>query len=92
MIIALPETSAANILLRQAHRLRKITGKTNLQSKSEIDQAHMTPSEVAFEALIKPWQINALDLAVVSFTSHVKILLPVTDSYHYRNSRPSIQL
>jgi DHA1 family multidrug resistance protein-like MFS transporter len=71
MIIALPETSAANILLCRAHRLRKITGKTNLQSQSEIDQAHMTPSEVAFEALIKPWQINALDPAVVSLVSHV---------------------
>jgi MFS transporter, DHA1 family, multidrug resistance protein len=71
MIIALPETSATNILLRRAHRLRKITGKTNLQSQSEIDQAPMTPSEVAFEALIKPLQINALDPAVVSLISHV---------------------
>jgi hypothetical protein len=51
MIIVLPETSAANILLRRAHRLRKITGKTNLQSQSKIGQAHMTPGEVAFEAL-----------------------------------------
>jgi hypothetical protein len=31
----------------------------------------MAPSEVAFEALIKPWQINALDPAVVSLVSHV---------------------
>jgi len=73
MIIALPETSAANILLRRAHRLRKVIGKTNLQSQSEIDQAHMTPREVAFEALIKPWKINAIDPAVVSFASHGKI-------------------
>jgi DHA1 family multidrug resistance protein-like MFS transporter len=73
MIIALPETSAANILLRRAHRLRKVTGKTNLQSQSEIDQAHMTPREVAFDALIKPWQINALDPAVVRLLSLVKI-------------------
>jgi hypothetical protein len=51
---ALPETSAANIPLRRAHRLQKITGKTKLQSQLEIDRAHMTPNQVAYGAPIKP--------------------------------------
>lgn len=65
MVLSLPETSSANILLRRARRLRKVTGKDNLLSQSEVDQAGMSPSDVAYEALVKPWQINALDPAVV---------------------------
>lgn len=66
MLISLPETSAANILLRRAHRLRKLTGRSDLRSQSEIDQDKMTANEVLFDALIKPWEINLLDPAVVS--------------------------
>lgn len=65
MFISLPETSAPNILLRRAHRLRKLTDKMNLRSRSEVDQADMTAGNVAYDALIKPWQINLLDPAVV---------------------------
>jgi MFS transporter, DHA1 family, multidrug resistance protein len=65
MVLSLPETSSANILLRRARRLRKATGKDNILSQSEIDQVGMSPNDVAYEALIKPWQINALDPAVV---------------------------
>lgn len=65
MLFFLPETSAANILLRRARRLRQQTGKSTLQSQSEIDQAEMTSSEVVFDALVKPWQINFQDPAVV---------------------------
>lgn len=71
MFFFLPETSSPNILLRRANRLRKSDGRANLKSQSEIDQADMSVKEVAVEALIKPWQINALDPAVVSFCCHV---------------------
>lgn len=65
MFFTLPETSADNILLRRARRLRKLTGRTDIMSQSEIDQAHMTAKEITFNALIKPWEINILDPAVV---------------------------
>ena len=65
MFITLPETSTANILLRRARRLRRVTDKKNIKSQSEIDQKNLTPTEVAYDALIKPWQINFLDPAVV---------------------------
>jgi DHA1 family multidrug resistance protein-like MFS transporter len=68
MFMSLPETSAPNILLRRANRLRKQTGRDNLKSQSEIDQANMTAKEVAFDALVKPWEINVLDPAVVSMS------------------------
>jgi DHA1 family multidrug resistance protein-like MFS transporter len=62
MLFSLPETSAANILLRRARRLRLLTGKGNLKSQSETDQVNMISGAVAFDALIIPWQINLLDL------------------------------
>ncbi len=65
MLISLPETSSSNILLRRARRLRKVTGNGNLLAQSEIDQVGMNAGDIAYEALIKPWQINALDPAVV---------------------------
>jgi DHA1 family multidrug resistance protein-like MFS transporter len=36
-----------------------------MKSQPEIDQESMTANEVAYDALIKPWQINFLDPAVV---------------------------
>jgi DHA1 family multidrug resistance protein-like MFS transporter len=64
----LPETSSANILLRRAQRLRKITGDDNLKSQSEIDQAKMTASDIAVEALWRPFQLILLDPSI-AFTS-----------------------
>lgn len=52
MFFSLPETSAAKILLQRASRLRTTLGRTDLKSQSEIDQAHMTVHQIAFDALI----------------------------------------
>ncbi|RMX83183.1 hypothetical protein D0867_16115, partial [Hortaea werneckii] len=57
MLLFLPETSAANILLRRAERLRKLTGNSRLMAQSEIDQASLRPKDVAFEALVRPMQL-----------------------------------
>ncbi|KAI5366623.1 putative major facilitator superfamily, MFS transporter superfamily [Septoria linicola] len=44
MYMAFPETSAANILLRRAQRLRKLTGNDKYKSQSELDQANLNPA------------------------------------------------
>jgi MFS transporter, DHA1 family, multidrug resistance protein len=64
----LPETSAANTLLRRAQRLRKITGNDRLKSQSEIDQANLTARDVTIEALWRPFQLVLLDPAI-AFTA-----------------------
>ena len=64
MFICLPETSASNILLRRARRLRKLTGNKRLKSQSEIDQAHLTIHQIVVNALYIPVQIAVLDPAV----------------------------
>ncbi|RMZ80565.1 hypothetical protein DV737_g2898, partial [Chaetothyriales sp. CBS 132003] len=68
LLFLLPETSASNILLRRAKRLRKLTGNTQLQSQSEIDQANISLNEIVVSNLWRPLQINVLDPAVL-FTS-----------------------
>jgi len=81
MFISLPETSAANILLRRAQRLRKLQSNTNLKSQSEIDQANMSLSEVTYDALLIPWQINALDPAVAFSTFYTALLYMIYYSF-----------
>ena len=74
MFISFPETSASNILLRRARRLRKLTGNDRYKAQSEIDQANMTIGQVAKDALIKPMEITALDPAVL-FTNGYTALI-----------------
>ncbi|KAJ9604659.1 hypothetical protein H2200_010773 [Cladophialophora chaetospira] len=64
LILFLPETSAANILLRRAQRLRKVTGDPRFQAQSEIDQKNLTFRNIAVHALIKPVEIMLKDPAV----------------------------
>lgn len=66
--VAVPETSAPNILRRRAQRLRKLTGRADLRSQSEIDQANLSVSSVVWDALIKPVEIMVKDPAV-AFTN-----------------------
>lgn len=71
-----PETSADNILRRRADRLRKLTGHTNIKSKSEIDQANLKFSEVFYDAMIKPIEIMVKDPAVLFTNVYVSIKIP----------------
>jgi MFS transporter, DHA1 family, multidrug resistance protein len=59
-----PETSAANILLRRARRLRKLTGNDRLLSQGEIDQANLTSSHILTSALVKPVEIMFKDPSI----------------------------
>lgn len=65
LLTLMPETSAANILLRRARRLRKLTGDERLQSQSEIDQKNMTAREILVSALIRPMEIMFKDPSIL---------------------------
>ena len=81
MFFFYPETSSANILLRRAKRLRKLTGNPNLKSQSEIDQQHMTAGAVTYEALVEPWKINILDPAVLYTTVYTALVYAIYYSF-----------
>ena len=71
MLFALPETSGDYILLSRAQRLRKLTGRTDLMAEYEIKARDKKPKEVLFQALIKPWEINMKDPAVLFTTVYL---------------------
>src|ERR1700761_2079582 len=64
LILFLPETSASNILLRRAQRLRAVTGDPRFQSQSEIEQKNLKARDIALHALIKPVEIMLKDPAI----------------------------
>ncbi|KAH9221510.1 major facilitator superfamily domain-containing protein [Leptodontidium sp. 2 PMI_412] len=88
MFLTLPETSAATILYQRAHRIRKVLNRADLKSQSEIDQAHMDVKQVAFDALVKPWEINALDPAVLFSTVYTSLLYGIF--YSFFESTPQV--
>ncbi|KAJ9628578.1 hypothetical protein H2203_002479 [Taxawa tesnikishii (nom. ined.)] len=64
MFFFMPETNPANILLRRAQRLRKLTGDSRLKAQSEIDQSNLSFKDVAVESLVRPVQLMLFDPAI----------------------------
>lgn len=85
MFLSMPETSAANILLRRAQRLRKLTGNPNLKSQGEIDQGNTSFTTIAAEAMWKPIEIFLKDPAV--FFTNVYTSL-IYGSFYYPGLSP----
>ncbi|KAL4802570.1 MFS general substrate transporter [Aspergillus unguis] len=81
MFLSMPETSSDYILRRRAQRLRARTGRIDLESESEIRQAQMNPRDITFNALIKPWEINALDPAVFFSTFYTALTYGIYYSF-----------
>lgn len=79
--IALPETSHDAILLRRARRLRAITKRVDLTAQAELDMADLTATKIATEALLKPWQINMLDPAVLFTTVYTALVYGIFYSF-----------
>lgn len=68
MLCMLPESSAPTILYYKAKRLREETGNEHYMSDAEKKQKSLKASSLMFDALIKPWEINALDPAILFTT------------------------
>jgi DHA1 family multidrug resistance protein-like MFS transporter len=81
MFISMPETSANNILLRRAQRLRKLTGNPNLKSQGEIDQGSMSFSKVAAEQMWKPVEIFLKDPAVMFTNIYTSLIYGIYYSF-----------
>lgn len=83
LCFCLPETSADNILLRRARRLRRITGSDRFRSQSEFKQKDMQASAAVREALWRPVQIIAVDPAIAFVALYTSLIYGV--SGHRRN-------
>lgn len=71
MLFFFPETSSDRILLARAQRLRKLTGRSDLMAESEIRSRNKNPRQELYFALIKPWEINLKDPAVLFTTVYL---------------------
>ncbi|KAL5336907.1 MFS general substrate transporter [Aspergillus crustosus] len=81
LFLCLPETSSDTILLRRAVRLRKVTGLVNLRSASEVKMQHMSVKEVVANTLIKPWEMNAKDPAILFTTIYCSLCYAIFYSF-----------
>jgi MFS transporter, DHA1 family, multidrug resistance protein len=62
LLLFMPETSHAKILLRRARRLRRSTGNDNHLAASELENTNLV--QTFKDTMIKPIQISVLDPAV----------------------------
>lgn len=85
LTLVFPETYEPTILLRRARRLRKLTGNPHLRSASEIEQAKMRPSDVMYEAMLRPILIS-FDPALL----YVNLYIAMLYCESYSSLRPSI--
>jgi DHA1 family multidrug resistance protein-like MFS transporter len=81
MFTLLPETSASNILLRRAARLRKLTGEPHLMAASEIAQRKLKTKDVVWDALIKPMEITIKDPAIAFVNIYTAIVYGIYYSF-----------
>jgi DHA1 family multidrug resistance protein-like MFS transporter len=81
MILFMPETSGPTILLYKAKRLRESTGNMNLVSDSERKQKDLHVGQMLSDALIKPWEINALDPAILFTTVYMGLAYGIYYSF-----------
>ncbi|KGO48288.1 Major facilitator superfamily domain, general substrate transporter [Penicillium expansum] len=81
MAVCLPETSADNILLRRARRLRRVTGNSNLSSQSEIAQKSQTFYKLLIDCLIKPVEIMTKDPAILFANVYTSLVYGIYYSF-----------
>lgn len=58
LVLFLPETSANNLLVRRARRLRKLTGSQNLRCEAEVQGEDMSVRDIAIMSLVRPFTMN----------------------------------
>lgn len=75
VFFALPETSTDTILHFRAIRLRKLTGRSNLQTKSDLLHEKLSATHILWDALVKPIEIMIKDPAVLFTNIYVSINL-----------------
>jgi MFS transporter, DHA1 family, multidrug resistance protein len=81
MFTSLPETSASNILLHRARRLRTLTGDDRLRAQSEIDQGNMKIGALIGESIWRPIEIMVLDPAVLFANLYTSLIYAIYYSY-----------
>ncbi|CBX94749.1 similar to multidrug resistance protein [Plenodomus lingam JN3] len=81
MLFFVPESSSPTILYYKAKRMREETGNMSLMSDAERKQASLQVGQLLFDALVKPWEINALDPAILFTTVYMGLCYGIYYSF-----------
>ncbi|OQE35230.1 hypothetical protein PENCOP_c014G04352 [Penicillium coprophilum] len=81
MIVCLPETSADNILLRRAQRLRKVTGNSKFLSRSEVAHESQPFHKMVLHYMTKPVEIMMKDPAVLFANVYTSLVYGIYYSF-----------
>lgn len=76
-----PETSAPTILYYRAKRLRELTGDSSFKSQEEIKQADLTATQRLWDSIIKPWEVNIKDPALLFMTLYMCLIYAIVYSF-----------
>ncbi|KAK4058635.1 GTPase-activating protein [Microbotryomycetes sp. JL221] len=74
LIFTLPETSAINILVRRAQRLRRRTGNKELRSQGEIEQNNMTGKDILTMSLLRPLTLTFTEPIVIALNGYISFV------------------
>lgn len=69
-----PETSANNLLVRRARRLRKLTGDDRIKSEPELMSESMTGKEIVMMSLVRPFTLNFTEPMVFLLNLYIALI------------------
>jgi DHA1 family multidrug resistance protein-like MFS transporter len=81
-----PETSANNILVRRAKRLRKLTGNDKLVSQPELMSQEMTGKDIVMMSLVRPFTLNFTEPMVRHQSPSILSPSTLLTHHHHRSS------
>ncbi|CAL5874688.1 uncharacterized protein PFLUO_LOCUS8989 [Penicillium psychrofluorescens] len=74
LLATVPETSGLTILYYRAKRLAEQRGDPTIKSEAQIKKEHLNFNALLWDALIKPWEINIKDPALLFTTLYFALI------------------
>lgn len=81
MLLFLPETSGPCILYRRAAQLRRITGNSNIKTKQDASQPHLSPKQLIFHSFVIPLKITIMDPAMLFTNLYMALVYSIFYSF-----------
>ncbi|QIX02203.1 hypothetical protein AMS68_007720 [Peltaster fructicola] len=69
-----PETSANNLLVRRARRLRKLTGDDRIKCQPELMAEEMTGKDIVMMSLVRPFTLNFTEPMVFLLNLYIALI------------------
>ncbi|KAJ5612042.1 benomyl/methotrexate resistance protein [Penicillium lagena] len=74
LIATVPETSGLTILYYRAKRLVEQRGDPAIKSEAQMKKEHLTVNGLLWDALVKPWELNIKDPALLFTTVYFGLI------------------